>query len=168
MRSGPRLTLAVGVAALAVLVTMIMASAGAGPDTTATRTPKVPKRAKFVGKTDQGRRITIRTSRTGRSLRTFATTAMTSLCLVQGYPSSPQVVSIRPRMRIRLSGKGRFSIDKPNRRERYDPNYRIKGRVRGNRVSGSFAWRRLKRFADESCVTREIRFRAKRKRRRRG
>lgn len=132
------------------------------------RSPAPPTRqpvkgnATFRGKTEQGFSITIRTSPDGRSLSTFATTATTASCLVNGSPVNPQTASILPPVPIPLGGDGSFAIDKPNEAEDNDPNYRITGRLTGNTISGFFAWRRHKLFSNELCVTRELKFTATR------
>lgn len=120
------------------------------------------RNATFRGKTEQNFSITIRTSADGRALSTFVTTAMTSLCLIEGSPSTPQSVNILPPVPIPLGGDGSFAIDARNEAEDYDPNYRIQGRLSGNTISGFFAWRRLKTFSNESCVTKELQFSATR------
>jgi hypothetical protein len=63
---------------------------------------------------------------------------------------------------IPLGPDGSFAIDKRNEAEDYDPTYRVQGRLSGNTISGFFAWRRLKTFSNELCVTKELRFTATR------
>jgi hypothetical protein len=118
--------------------------------------------ATFRGTTEQGFSITIRTSADGRALSTFATTATTASCLRGGSPVSQQTVNILPPVPIPLGADGSFAIDKRNEAEDYDPTYRVQGRLSGNTISGFFAWRRLKTFSNELCVTKELRFTATR------
>jgi hypothetical protein len=146
-----------GAAATALITVVGLVSAGGATST-------VPRGATYKGKTEQGFSITIKTASTGSKIRVFATRARTSLCLQNGSPSEPQIVNILPPVPIRVKASGRFAIDKPNNNEDYSPNYRVKGRVTEKRVTGTFAWRRYKSFSNESCVTREIEFTARRKR----
>lgn len=141
-------------ALLAIVATLVPAGAA---------TTAVPRGATYKGKTEQGFSITIKTAGTGSKIKTFATRARTSLCLQNGSPSDPQIVNILPPVPIRVKSTGRFAIDKPNENEDYSPNYRIKGRVTEKRVTGTFVWRRYKAFSNESCVTREIEFTARRR-----
>ena len=150
-RNGRRAAATARIATVAMLVP-------AGGATTA-----VPRGATYKGKTEQGFSITIKTAPSGSKIRTFATRARTSLCLQSGSPSDPQIVNILPPVPIRVKASGRFSIDKPNEKEDYSPNYRVKGLVTAKRVTGTFAWRRYKSFSNESCVVRETKFTAKRR-----
>lgn len=122
-----------------------------------------PKGAKFVGKTEQGYKITIKTSKTKRQIRVFATVARTALCLDDGVPSTSEIVNVLPPLPIKVSRTGRFSIDAPNESQDYDPNYRIKGKVTRSKVTGYFVWRRFNPLSGESCVTKELDFTAKRR-----
>ena len=145
---------AVATALIATVVTLVVA----GGASTA-----IPRGATYKGKTEQGFSITIKTAGTGSKIRVFATRARTSLCLQNGSPSGSQIVNILPPVPIRVKSSGRFSIDKPNEKEDYSPNYRIEGRVTDRRVTGTFAWRRYKAFSNESCVVRDTKFTARRR-----
>jgi hypothetical protein len=119
--------------------------------------------ATFRGKTEQGFAITIRTSADGRALTTFVSTAVSSVCLVNGSPGNPESFNILPPVPIPLRSEGSFSLDKPNLAEDYHPNYRVQGRLSGRTISGSFAYKRLKvGFSTQSCVTKELKFTATR------
>jgi len=148
-----------GLVAVTALAAAAVALGSPGAATTA-----VPKGATYKGKTEQGFAITIKTARSGSKIRTFATRARTALCLQDGSPSDPQIVNILPPVPIKVKPSGKFAIDKPNEKEDYHPNYRIKGRVTETRVTGTFAWRRYNAFSNESCATKELKFSAKRKR----
>lgn len=118
----------------------------------------------YRGTTDQGRAITITTINNRRQIRVFATTATTSLCLTNGSQDSPENINILPPVPFPVAADGSFSLDARNEAEDYDPNYRIKGTVTANRVSGFFAWRRTRIVFNgvQSCATREIKFEATR------
>ena len=118
----------------------------------------------FRGTTEQGRAITITTIDKRRQIRVFVSTALTNSCLRNGSSTDPENVSILPPVPFPVGMDGSFTLDARNESEDGNPNYRIRGRFSGDRVSGSFAYRRLKTsgFNNTLCVTKELTFSATR------